>query len=265
MRPGGDLGAETVEGIRPVRELLRAGRRRVHEVWLARDDLDDLAELAARAGVPVRRVSPARLARAAGSAAPQAVLARAEPLPAVPYDRLLEDPACFLVAFDGVCDPQNLGAALRAACTAGATGAVLARSRSARLGPAAVKAAAGAVEHLPVAVVSGIPAALDRARRRGVWTVGLDEDGTTDVFDLVCADDRLVMVAGAEGRGLGRLTRQRCDLLARIPVAGPLPSLNVAAAVAVAAHAVARRRRHDSADARRSGRDEHRRPARRRR
>jgi 23S rRNA (guanosine2251-2'-O)-methyltransferase len=242
-RRGGGLGGETVEGVQAVRELLRAERRRVHELWLARDDLDELDELAARSGVPVRRVPPARLARAAATAAPQGVLARAEPIPAASYERLLEDAACFLAAFDGVTDPQNLGAALRAAATAGATGAVLARARGARLGPAAVKAAAGAVEYLPIAVVSGIPAALSRARRRGVWAIGLAEDGTADVFDLPCADERLVLVAGAEGRGLGRLTRQRCDLLARIPVAGPLPSLNVATAVAVAAHAVAHRRR----------------------
>jgi 23S rRNA (guanosine2251-2'-O)-methyltransferase len=221
-RRGGGLGGETVEGVQAVRELLRAERRRVHELWLARDDLDELDELAARSGVPVRRVPPARLARAAATAAPQGVLARAEPIPAASYERLLEDAACFLAAFDGVTDPQNLGAALRAAATAGA---------------------AGAVEYLPIAVVSGIPAALSRARRRGVWAVGLAEDGTADVFDLPCADERLVLVAGAEGRGLGRLTRQRCDLLARIPVAGPLPSLNVATAVAVAAHAVAHRRR----------------------
>ena len=232
-------------GLHAVRELLAAGRRRVHEVWLARSggDVEELERLAQQVGARVRRVSPARLASGAAGAVPQGVLARADPLRAVPYERLLDDPACFLVAFDGVTDPQNLGACLRAALTAGATGAVLPRARTARLGATVAKAAAGALEHLPICAVAGIPTALERARRRAVWTVGLDEDGGHDVFVLPCAAERLMLVFGGEGRGLGRLTRQRCDLLARIPTTGPIRSLNVAAAVAVATHAVAHCRR----------------------
>lgn len=242
---GAELGAELVAGTHAVRELLAAGRRRVHEVWFSRagGDVAMLERLAHRAGARVRRVPPDRLASVAAGAVPQGVLARADPVRAVSYDRLLEDPACFLVAFDGVTDPQNLGAGLRAALTAGATGAVLPRARTARLGATVAKAAAGALEYLPLCTVAGIPTALERARRRAVWTVGLDEAGDVDVFALPCAAERLLLVFGDEGRGLGRLTRQRCDVLARIPTSGPVRSLNVAAAVAVAAHAVAQRRR----------------------
>ena len=106
-----------------------------------------------------------------------------------------------------------------------------------------MKSAAGAAEYLPCAVVGGIPAALERARRAHVWTVGLDADGSTEVFGLTLADEPLVVVLGAEGRGLGRLTRERCDVVASIPMRGPLDSLNVAAAAAVTCFEIARRRR----------------------
>jgi 23S rRNA (guanosine2251-2'-O)-methyltransferase len=146
------------------------------------------------------------------------------------------------VAFDGVTDPRNFGAVLRTALAAGATGAVVARHRSALLSPAAVKAAAGAVEHLPIAAVSGIAAALEDASRAGVWSVGLDADGDTSVDDLGIADRPLVLVLGAEGSGLARLVRRRCDVLARISTLGPLASLNVSAAAAIACFEVARHR-----------------------
>ena len=122
------------------------------------------------------------------------------------------------------------------------TGVIVPKHRSALLTPAAVKAAAGAVEHVPIVPVAGIPAALERAARAGVWTVGLDAEGTGDVFDLPVADRPLVLVLGAEGRGLARLTRERVDLLAGIPMPGPLDSLNVATAAAVVCFEVVRRR-----------------------
>jgi 23S rRNA (guanosine2251-2'-O)-methyltransferase len=90
--------------------------------------------------------------------------------------------------------------------------------------------------------VGGIPAALDRSRRAGVWTVGLDERGDRDVHRIDVADQRIVLVLGAEGRGLARLTRERCDVLVRIPTYGRIASLNVATAAAIACHEVARRR-----------------------
>ena len=157
-------------------------------------------------------------------------------------DQLLASPDAFLVALDGVTDPGNLGAVLRCAETAGVTGVIVPRHRAARLSPAAVKSAAGAVEHIAVAMVSGVPTFLERARRAELWCVGLDADGTADVFALEVAEAPLVLVLGAEGRGLSKLARARCDVVARIPLHGTLGSLNVAAAAAVACHAVAHRR-----------------------
>jgi 23S rRNA (guanosine2251-2'-O)-methyltransferase len=241
------LGGDQVEGRNAVRELLTARRRRVRELWVAhaRDDgsTAEIVGLASEAGVRVRRVTDDQLMARARTDAPQGVLARAEPVAPHDVDELLADPEAFLVALDGVTDPGNLGAVLRVAETAGVTGVVLPRHRSARLGPAAVKAAAGAVEHLRIATTSGVPALLDRAARAGVWSIGLDARGDADVFALDVADRPLVVVLGAEGRGLSRLARERCDLVAGIPMRGALDSLNVATAAAVACHAIARARR----------------------
>jgi 23S rRNA (guanosine2251-2'-O)-methyltransferase len=234
-----------VPGWRAVRELLVARRRKVKKLLVDRDRRapdDEVLDLAAAAGVRREFVEEARIAREAGIETHQGVVALASPVPAVALDALASDPAAFLVAVDGVTDPQNLGAILRTAEVAGATGAVLPRHRSSLLGPAAVKAAAGAVEHLPLALVGGIAGALEQLARAQVWSVGLDADGPTPVRGLALADAPLVLVLGAEGRGLSRLVRERCDVLASIPVHGQLASLNVAAAAAVACFEVAARR-----------------------
>jgi 23S rRNA (guanosine2251-2'-O)-methyltransferase len=135
---------------------------------------------------------------------------------------------------------------LRVAETAGVTGVVLPRHRSARITPTVAKAAAGAIEYLPIALVSGIPSALDRAARAGAWSVGLDEHGEQTVYDLAIADQPVVVALGAEGHGLARLTRDRCDIVVRIPMRGLLASLNVASAAAIVCHEIARRRAADA-------------------
>jgi predicted rRNA methylase len=152
----------------------------------------------------------------------------------------------FLVVVDGVTDPQNLGALLRSAECAGVTGVVLPRHRSAHVTPTVTKVAAGAIEHVSVAVVPGVPGALQELERLGVWTVGLDERGSEPVFNLQLGDRPIALVIGAEGRGLAPLTRQRCDVLARIPLHGSIDSLNVSAAGAVAMFEVARQRSAES-------------------
>lgn len=212
--------------------------------------LDEIIERANRQRVPLRRVSRERLETQATTAAPQGVLARADPLTQADLDDLLGvrpgaaegAPRPFLLALDGVTDPQNLGALLRSAEAAGVTGVVLPRHRSARITPTVAKAAAGAVESIPVALVAGIPGALSRARDCGCWVVGLAADAQSSLFDLVVATEPVVVVVGAEGQGLSRLARQRCDLVVRIPMHGAVASLNVAAAGALALFEVQRRR-----------------------
>lgn len=250
--PDRGLGGDQVEGRQAVRELLLAGQRRVREVLVASDQddaqvLDDIAELAVDLGVTVREVSRKRLDAVARTEAPQGVVAFAAPLTEVDLDDLAvvprSGPAPFLVAVDGVTDPGNLGALLRSAECAGATGVVLPRHRAVHITPTVTKTAAGAVEHLPMAVVGGLPAALLRLRDLGVWVVGLDAGGDRPLFELGFAGEQPVcLVLGAEGKGLSRLVRQRCDAVASIPLLGELASLNVAAAGVVACYEVARRR-----------------------
>lgn len=232
-----------------MRELLAARRRRVRDVWVSETaDPDhplvaEILDLAGDAAVPVRRVGRGRLDAEARSEAPQGVLAHADPLPETPLDHMTTDaPAPFLVVVDGVTDPQNLGALLRSAEGAGATGVVLPRHRSAHVTPAAAKAAAGAIEHVPLALVAGIPAALQVLRGAGIWTVGLAGEADRSIFGLELATEPVALVLGAEGAGLSRLARQRCDVVVAIPRLGALSSLNVAAAGAVACYEVARRR-----------------------
>jgi 23S rRNA (guanosine2251-2'-O)-methyltransferase len=194
----------------------------------------------------VRPVARSRLAGAARTDAPQGVLALAAPLPDAGLEQLAarsgQGPAPFLLVLDGVTDPHNLGALLRSAECAGATGAVLPRHRSAHVTPTVAKAAAGAIEYLEFAVVPGIPAALAGLAEAGVWTVGLDAAAPAGLWSLELATEPVAVVLGSEGRGLSRLTRQRCDLLVSIPVRGAIDSLNVAAAGALACFEVARRR-----------------------
>jgi 23S rRNA (guanosine2251-2'-O)-methyltransferase len=238
------LGGEQVEGRRAVLELLRAGKRPVRAVYvsssLSRDD--SVEEIVARAASAVKIVPPERIGQLARTDVHQGVVAMASALRPADIDDLLAVDGAFLVALDGVTDPRNLGAVMRSAETAGATGLVIGRHRSAHVTPAVAKTAAGAIEYLPIAVVGGIPAALDRAARAGCWSVGLDESGDRSLFDLDLADQPIVLVLGAEGRGLARLTRERCDVLVRIPMHGHVTSLNVAAAATLACHEVARRR-----------------------
>src|SRR4051794_15148191 len=145
----------------------------------------------------------------------------------------------FLVAVDGVTDPGNLGALLRSAEGAGVTGVVLPKHRAVHVTPTVAKTAAGAVEYLPMAVVGGLPTAITTLQNAGIWVIGLDEGGSDTLFDLDLGDEPVALVLGAEGKGLSRLVRQRCDVVASIPLGGRLASLNVAAAGALACFEVA--------------------------
>ena len=233
-----------------MRELLAAGTRPARDVWVA-EGLDpapvlrDINELAKRARVSVRYVSRRALEAEARTDGPQGVLAHAQALPEWDFDDLCQGQgagAPFLLAFDGVTDPQNLGALLRSAEGAGVTGAVLPRHRTAHVTPAVTKAAAGAVERVRLSVVPGLAAALSRARDLGVWVVGLDERADQSLYELQVATEPVLLVVGAEGTGLSRLVRQRCDVSVHIPLKGSIPSLNVAAAGTLAVFEVSRRR-----------------------
>lgn len=238
-----------------MRELLIAGRRRVKELWLSTelvgpdgspdDAVADLVALAAANRVPVAHVARGKLDARARSEAPQGVIAFAAELPEADLDELLEvaGRAPFLVAVDGVTDPGNLGAIIRSCDGAGVDGVLVPRHRAVHVTPVVAKASAGAVEHVPIALVPGLPATLSRLKDAGVWIVGLDDAADRSLFDLGdLATDGICLVLGAEGAGLSRLVRERCDVVVAVPMRGRIASLNVAAAAALATYEVSRRR-----------------------
>lgn len=257
-RGGGDrakkgLGGRQVEGRQAVRELLIAERRDVHEIWISAelegdDGVADIVVIAGARRVPVAYVGRVKVEREARTDAPQGVIAFAAELPEADLGQLIRrgsgGSAPFLVAVDGVTDPGNLGAIIRSCDGAGVSGVLLPQHRAVHVTPTVAKASAGAVEYVPIALVPGLPATLKRLTEERVWVVGLDDGADRDLFDLGdLADEPICLVMGAEGAGLSRLVRERCDLVVSIPMLGGVSSLNVSAATALATYEIARRRR----------------------
>ena len=248
-KPEKTLGGEQVEGRQAVRELLIAGKRKVREIWIA-SDLDenevvaDIVALARNERVMVLEVNRRKLDAVARSEAPQGVIAFANTIPEADFAEFLKrrpGKPPFLVAVDGVTDPGNLGALLRCCDGAGVDGVVLPRHRAVHVTPTAAKAAAGAVEYVPMAVVGGLPAALARMKEAGIWIIGLDDAADRSLFEIGdLAAEGVCLVLGAEGAGLSRLARERCDMIVSIPMLGRLSSLNVSAAAALATYEIAR-------------------------
>jgi 23S rRNA (guanosine2251-2'-O)-methyltransferase len=250
---------DVLYGLHPVEEALKAGRRRFDQIIVARERQDDrLQRLVAQcrqSGVRVRAESREQLTQLAKTSAHQGVVALVRPQEFLSIEDLFSpdltkpNAARLVLALDGVEDPQNLGALLRVADGAGVDGVVLTERRSAPLSAAALKASAGAAEHLRIARVVNLVRALEELKRHNLWIVGLDEQGPTDYdhFDLT---GDLVIVLGREGAGLHSLVRSTCDHLLRIPMAGGVSSLNVSAAGAVVLYEAARQRRavHSRAD-----------------
>ncbi len=246
-RPKG-LGGDHVEGRQAVRELLLAGNRRVHEVLMIEDldpagILEDITELSIEMNLSFKLMNRRRFESEALTQSHQGVMARAQPLPEAELDDLALAKGAFLLVLDGVTDPGNLGAMLRTAECAGVTGVVMPKHRAVHITPTAAKNAAGAIEHLPMALVGGIPRAIARMQELGVITIGLDGGGDDSLFDLELPSDvGVALVMGSEGDGLSQLAAKRVDYLANIPMKGRLNSLNVAMAGAVACFEVVRRR-----------------------
>lgn len=234
-----------IYGINPVLEALRAGRvqeLRVGERSGAR--LQNVVAIAAERGIRIRRVPLEALDRDARRAVHQgvvAVLRDAADYSLADLVRSAGEPP-LLVVLDGVEDPQNVGAILRTVDAAGADGVVVQSRRSAARGGAAAKASAGAIAHVRVAEVVNIARALEELKALGVWTVGLAGDVDTP-YDAVDLTGPTAIVLGAEGAGLRRLVRERCDLLAAIPMHGHVGSLNVSVAAGITLFEAVRQRR----------------------
>ncbi len=227
---------DSVEGIHAVQAALEAGR--VRKLLIERGRGDRFTDAARNHGVEVEHVDDVRpMAR---TTAPQGVVARCEPIPFVSIQDLVAEatPASLLLV-DHVEDPHNVGAIVRSAVAAGIPRVVVPTRRSAPLGAAAFKAAAGALERCRVAEVSSIADAVHRCKRLEVWTVGLDADGDRSIFGLDLLAEPVALVVGGE-TGLHRLVRERVDLVATIPMAPGVESLNASVASALAAFEVMR-------------------------
>jgi 23S rRNA (guanosine2251-2'-O)-methyltransferase len=241
---------EKLTGIHSVREALAAGQP-LQAVMVGRGRhggrLDEIVQLARRAGVPVRFEERAQLDRAAGTREHQGVVAVVAARASTSLEQLLTrgnsaaEPG-LLVLLDGVEDPQNLGAIIRTALAAGANGVIIPERRSAGLTEAAARASAGAVSHLPVARVTNLSRAMEQLKAAGYWLVGLDERSTRPNTDVDLAGP-IGLVLGGEGKGLHELVRARCDFLVSIPTSGPVRSLNVSVAAGIALFEVVRQRR----------------------
>jgi 23S rRNA (guanosine2251-2'-O)-methyltransferase len=233
-----------IYGMHPVLEALRAGRVRALRVSARGDQrLAALVEQARAQGIVVRQVPPDVLDRESHNGVHQGVIADVAPAPEGSIEAFTAslDPPPLIVVLDEVEDPQNVGAILRTMDAVAATGLVRQTRRAASLEGAAAKASAGAVHHVPVADVVNIARAVEALKEAGVWTVGLDADAELAYheWDLTLPT---ALVLGAEGHGLRRLVRERCDGLARIPMRGHVGSLNVSAAAAVVLYEAVRQR-----------------------
>jgi 23S rRNA (guanosine2251-2'-O)-methyltransferase len=225
-----------VYGRNAVREALR-GPREVRRVWAVHGAAR--ADWLAQAGVPVEQASPEQVEARCGSAGHQGVCAEVASFHYAHADELLGRPEPLLVVLDEVQDPQNLGAVCRSAECAGATGVVIPERRAAEITPAVCKASAGAVEHLPVARVRNLADFLAAAKDAGAWCYGAAAGAPTP-YTGVDWRGGVVLVLGAEGRGIRPRVAKACDALVSLSLRGRIGSLNVSAAAAVLLYEAAR-------------------------
>ncbi|HWT94682.1 MAG TPA: 23S rRNA (guanosine(2251)-2'-O)-methyltransferase RlmB, partial [Solirubrobacteraceae bacterium] len=231
------LRGDLIYGRNPVHEALRAGRREVKRVWATQAASGE----SWLNGVSLKLLDTDELTEKAGTDAHQGIVAQAGPYPYVEPEELLADPDALIVALDEVQDPQNLGAIARSAEAAGATGLVILERRSAEVTAAAAKASAGAVEHLKIARARNLADFLTEAKEEGFWVYGAD--GSSPVsYTQVAYDERVILVLGAEGKGIRPRVRSICDQLVALPLRGRIESLNVSATAAVLLYEAVRTR-----------------------
>lgn len=236
---GREGGKRVVAGFHAVTARLRHAPESIEALYVdsSRRDgrMQQLLDRADAAGVRATAADATRLQRLAGGSNHQGVVALCRELAlARSLDDLLGqvDPGTLLLLLDGVTDPRNLGACMRTAEAAGAQGVIVPRDRSASLTPVVAAAAAGAAESLPLIAVTNLARAMDEIRDAGIWIVGAAAEAERSLYEVDLSGP-VAWALGAEGPGLRRLTRDKCDVLARIPLAGQIESLNVSVATGV--------------------------------
>lgn len=233
-----------VYGRNSVLECLRAGRRRARKLHLLKGGDDFEAIRAAAPYVPVVETSRAELDRLSQGGVHQGVVLEADPLPVLDLKTWLAKPLAkdaVVVLLDGVTDPHNLGAIARSAAAMGASALVLSEDRAAPLTPTAVKAASGAMEHIDLVRVTNLTRCIVQLKEHEFWIAALDPEGEKTLWEADLGG-RIGLVIGSEGKGLRRLVRESCDFGVRIPLPGPIPSLNASVSAAIALAECLRRR-----------------------
>jgi 23S rRNA (guanosine2251-2'-O)-methyltransferase len=245
--------SNVLAGFHPVREALRAGRK-IEQVQVQQGQgdrrLSEILDLCRREGIPVHHVPRQALDRLSDGAVHQGVVAMTGGYRYADVDDVIARLTApgLLVVLDGVEDPHNLGAIVRTAYAAGADAVIIPERRAAGITPVAAKAAAGALEHLPVCRVTNIARTLEQLKEKSYWVTGLtaesDAAGAAEVKSFREIDYRggCIIVLGAEGAGIHRLVREKCDWIASIPMVGELGSLNVSVAAGIVLYEAQRQR-----------------------
>lgn len=226
---------ERVAGRIPVLECLRAKKRTARRLYIAAGARDVDALRDAARGVPTETVERRELDRLTQGTEHQGVVLEANPLPVVELTRWLERPLreeMLVVILDGVEDPHNFGAIVRSAAACGADAVLFAKDRAAPLTPAVYKAAAGAIEYIDLIRATNLARSLGQLRDAGFWSAALDAQGDRSLWDAPLTG-RMVLVIGSEGAGIRRLVLENCDFKVRIPIAGPITSLNASVSAGI--------------------------------
>ena len=243
---------EWIYGRNPVIEALRAGRRDFNMLALppsAQGESDEIASIRLTAharGIPVRTMDRHELDKLTRFGHHQGVAAKVSPYPYADFGEITaavqDDENAIVVVLDHIEDPQNVGSIVRTACAVGATGVIIPEDRGAGVTPAAVRASAGAAEHVKVAKVVNLVRAMKELQKAGVWFTGLDWGEDAMAYYEIDFKGRAGLVVGAEGDGMSRLVRETCDFIAELPMPGGFESLNAGVAAGVALYEIVRQR-----------------------
>ena len=241
---------EILYGFHPVHEALKAGRRTLHEIYIAEQTankrINHIRLLAARKKLPIKKLSLPKLQALAGNATHQGVAASATAYPLVEVAEILKSDLSnqqppYLLLLDHMLDPHNLGAIIRTALCVGVNGVIIPKDRSAYPSPAVCKISSGALEHMKVAQVNNLVRCIESLKERDLWVVGLDPSATRSLFSAPMTG-ALGLVIGGEERGLRPLVRKKCDFLISIPQRATIGSLNASVAGAIAMYESYRQR-----------------------
>ncbi|MBB3132080.1 23S rRNA (guanosine2251-2'-O)-methyltransferase [Paenibacillus rhizosphaerae] len=242
---------EIIAGKHSVTEALRSGRT-INKIWIAENAQKHLTQPiifeAKKLGVVIQQVDKRKLDQMAPGMQHQGVVAQAAPYAYAEVEDILQaaeakGEAPLILLLDEIEDPHNLGSILRTADCTGVHGVIVPKRRSAQVTATVSKTSAGAAEYVPVARVTNLGQTIEELKERGIWVVGTDVSASSEMYDTNVFDGPVAVVIGNEGKGMGRLIREKCDVLVKLPMKGQINSLNASVAAGVVMYEVLRRRR----------------------